>query len=271
MDLGQLKRTGSDGRRKRFCLQLLSLSCQGERNRWQIITKAGSHGLAEVQFFSHDLFKFLTRRQHAGSTVWLHVSHAFESQRLTNSGPKPETQVENYAARLTVQFVVKSTLTLIEGQHRRGATLVGMDVILLLVQHLHALICQFKTWKQIDSIGLFRNEFDSWCWCFVEISCCCEIICSTTSCLHTKQARPITFIFPCGKTIDIQPVHKLTCNLLLAYCAANWSHFVGSSSWNDSFHQTTQVLQILLVNYIITTWFLLTLPCHRLPVVFFKR
>ena len=37
--------------------------------------------------------------------------------------------------------------------------LVGMDVMLPLVQHLHALICQFKASKQID-IGLFLNEFD---------------------------------------------------------------------------------------------------------------
>ena len=38
--------------------------------------------------------------------------------------------------------------------------LVGMDVILPLVQHLHALICQIKASKQIDSIGLFLNEID---------------------------------------------------------------------------------------------------------------
>ena len=62
-----------------FCLQLLSLSCHGEHNRWQTITKAGSHGLAEVQFISRDLFTFLTRWQHAGSTVRLHVNHEFDS------------------------------------------------------------------------------------------------------------------------------------------------------------------------------------------------
>ena len=94
VDLGQLNHTGSDGRNQTFCcLQLLSLSCHGKRTRWQIITEAGSHGLAEVQFISRDLFKFLTRGQHAGSTVRRQVSHEFESQRLTNSGPKPETQV----------------------------------------------------------------------------------------------------------------------------------------------------------------------------------
>ena len=38
---------------------------------------------------------------------------------------------------------------------------VGMDVIAPLVQHLHALICQFNPSKQIDSIGLFLNEIDS--------------------------------------------------------------------------------------------------------------
>ena len=38
--------------------------------------------------------------------------------------------------------------------------LVGMDVILPLVQYLHALICQIKASKQIDSIGLFLNEID---------------------------------------------------------------------------------------------------------------
>ena len=53
-----------------------------------------------------------------------------------------------------VLFVVRSTLTQIEGQHRRGAMLVGMDVLLPLVQHLHALTCQFKISKRIDSIGL---------------------------------------------------------------------------------------------------------------------
>ena len=44
----------------------------------------------------------------------------------------------------------------------RGAMLVGMDVMLPLVQHLHALTCQFKASKQIDNIGLFQvlNEFD---------------------------------------------------------------------------------------------------------------
>ena len=66
----------------------VSLSCHGERNLWQIIALAegDSHGLAEVQFISCNLFKFLTRGQHAGSTVSLrlHVSHGFESQRLTN-------------------------------------------------------------------------------------------------------------------------------------------------------------------------------------------
>ena len=39
-------------------------------------------------------------------------------------------------------------------QHRRGAMLVGIDVIPPVVQHLHALTCQFKTSKLIDSIGL---------------------------------------------------------------------------------------------------------------------
>ena len=34
----------------------MSLSCHGERNRWQIITKAGSYGLARVQFISRYLF-----------------------------------------------------------------------------------------------------------------------------------------------------------------------------------------------------------------------
>ena len=76
-----------------ICLQLLSLSCHRERNGWQTVSEAGSHGLAEVQFISRDLFKFLTRGQHAGSTVRRHVSHGFESQRLTKSEPKPETQV----------------------------------------------------------------------------------------------------------------------------------------------------------------------------------
>ena len=75
MNLGQLKRTGSNGGRYTFCLRLLSLSCHGECNRWQIITEAGSNGLAEVQFISRYRFKFLTRWQHAGSTVRRHVSH----------------------------------------------------------------------------------------------------------------------------------------------------------------------------------------------------
>ena len=80
-------------------------------------------------------------------------------------------------------------------QHRRGAMLVGMDVIPPLVQHLHALTCQCKASKQIDSIGLSWNEFDRWCWCFVEISCCCEIFCHTTRCLHAKQAAPLYINF----------------------------------------------------------------------------
>ena len=153
-------------------------------------------------------------------------------------------------------------------QHRRGAMLVGMDVMPPRVQNLHALTCQFKTSKRIGSIGLSWNEFDRWCWCFVGISCSCEILCHTTSCWHTSKQRPGTFIFPC-KTNDFQHINKLysshivhfaPCILYnkLAYCATNWSHLLGSSSSHNSFHQTTQILQILLVNYIITTWFRLT-------------
>ena len=36
--------------------------------------RAVSHGLAEVQFISPNLFKFLTQGQHAGSTVRRHQS-----------------------------------------------------------------------------------------------------------------------------------------------------------------------------------------------------
>ena len=64
LDLGQLKVETHRFRWKEIdvFLQLLSLSCHGERNRWQIIsTEAESHGLAEVQFMSRDLFKFQTR------------------------------------------------------------------------------------------------------------------------------------------------------------------------------------------------------------------
>ena len=51
-----------------------------ECNRWQIITEAGSYGLAEVQFISRDLFTFLTRGQQASSTVQRHIGHEFDSQ-----------------------------------------------------------------------------------------------------------------------------------------------------------------------------------------------
>ena len=74
--------------------------------------------------------------------------------------------------------------------HRRGAMLVGMEVIPPPFQHLHTLTCQCKTSKRIDSIGLSWNDFDRWCWCFVEISCCREIFCHTTRCLYGKQAAP---------------------------------------------------------------------------------
>ena len=50
------------------------LCCRRERNGWQTVFEAGSQGLAEVQFISRDLFKFLTRGQHAGSTVRRHVT-----------------------------------------------------------------------------------------------------------------------------------------------------------------------------------------------------
>ena len=43
----KFKCTGSDGRKGMYYLQLLSLSCKCERNRWQIITKARNHRLAE--------------------------------------------------------------------------------------------------------------------------------------------------------------------------------------------------------------------------------
>ena len=52
-------------------------------------------------------------------------------------------------------MICRAKLTRIEGQHRRGwEMLVGMDVIPPLVQHLHALKCQFNTSKRINSIGL---------------------------------------------------------------------------------------------------------------------
>ena len=102
-------------------------------------------------------FKFLTRGQHAGSTVWLHVSHAFESQRLTNSGRNQKHKFKLCSeADCTICSAkhIDTDLTAAQTQQRRGAMLVGMDVILPLVRH-HALTCQFKTSKQIDSIGLF--------------------------------------------------------------------------------------------------------------------
>ena len=82
----------------------------------QIITETGSHRLEEVQFMSP--FKFLTRwpRQHVGITVLRHVSHAFESQQLTNSCRNQKHQYKT----LQGQFVVRSTLTRIEGQHRHS-------------------------------------------------------------------------------------------------------------------------------------------------------
>ena len=85
-DLGQLKRTGSDGRRWTFCLQFLSLSCHRAMAD-NYLGRQSRNGGGPIYF----MFKFLTRGQHAGSTVQRHVSHAFESQRLTDSGPKPET------------------------------------------------------------------------------------------------------------------------------------------------------------------------------------
>ena len=82
-------------------------------------------------------------------------------------------------------------------------------------------------------------------------------------CMQSKQ-RPGTFIVPC-KTINFQHIDsdKLTCNLHLAFCGTNWSNLVGSSSHiihSIIVHdQNTQVLQILLVNYILAAWFRLTL------------
>ena len=70
--------------------------------------------------YSHSaLFKLLTGGAATASMGRLHVSHWFEFLLLTLSWEKQQTRVENYAATPTVQFVVQSTLTLIEGQHRR--------------------------------------------------------------------------------------------------------------------------------------------------------
>ena len=127
-------------------------------------------------------------------------------------------------------FVVRSTLTLIEGQHRLRAMLAVMDVILPLVQHLHhrhhTLLCQFKTSKQISSIGLFWNEFDRWCWCFVETSCFCKTYSAMQPvvCMQSKQCQ-CTFIFSC-KTINFQQIDKLICFLLLDF---DW-HCLASGS-----------------------------------------
>ena len=63
-----------------FFLQLQTLSGHSDRNRWQIITEAGSCGLAEVHYFSSDIFKFLTGGQEVAGTVRRHVGHWFDSQ-----------------------------------------------------------------------------------------------------------------------------------------------------------------------------------------------
>ena len=43
-------------------------------------------------------------------------------------------------------------------QHRLGAMLMGMDVILPIVQHLHALTCQFKNSKQSKVLGYLETN-----------------------------------------------------------------------------------------------------------------
>ena len=93
-------------------LKLLSLSVQLERNAWQILATVCSRGtLSSTAPLQADY-----RRSCNGWHGRAHVSHAFECQRLTNWRQKPETQVQNYAVRPTLQFVVRSTLTRIEGQ-----------------------------------------------------------------------------------------------------------------------------------------------------------
>ena len=47
----------------------------------------------EVHYPHQRLFKLMTGGAATAGTGGRHVGHAFESQRLTNSGPKPETQV----------------------------------------------------------------------------------------------------------------------------------------------------------------------------------
>ena len=86
--------------------------------------------------------------------------------------------------------------------------LVGMDVLLPLVQHLHALTCQFKISKRIDSIGLIfepnsiadvdgLQKYPA----VVKYSAIHSVVC-----MQSKQ-HPGAFILPC-KTIDFQQIDK---------------------------------------------------------------
>ena len=67
-------------------------------------------------------------------------------------------------------------------------------------------------------------------------------------CMQSKQ-RPGTFIFPC-KTIDFQHINKLTVQQIEVILLDPVHHIIHSLRAHD---QTTQVLQILLDNYIIAT------------------
>ena len=92
----------------------------------------------------------------------------------------------------------------------------GMDLIVPLVQHLHALICQFKASKQIDSIGLFVTNSIADVDVLLKYPAGVKYSAiQPVVCMQSKQ-RLGTFIFPC-KTIDFQHINKLT----FVYCVTN--------------------------------------------------
>ena len=110
-------------------------------------------------------------------------------------------------------------------QHRRRAMLVEIDVIL--AQHPHELTSvtsssKFETNRQYCAfLKRIRSLMLMFCRNYrakVSYSAMQQVIC-----MQNKQG-PCTFNFR-GKTIDFQYFDKLTCNLHIAYCATNRSHF----------------------------------------------
>ena len=155
---------------------------------------------------------------------------------------------------------MRSTLTLIVGQYRRWAMLVGMDVILLLVQHLHALTRQFKLRNKLTVLGCLKSIRSLMLMFYRKTSMLMFVeknpavvkysAMQPVVCLQSKEAPHVHSFF-----LAKQSIFNILINLhaicILHIVQQIEVELVGPRSSCNSFHQTTQVLQKLLVNCIL--------------------